>query len=109
LFQGDGEREQQLPGIELVGPRPVVPLLQPQQFHFQSQRLELGLLPLARGLVALACDGRDDRLQGGGIIRQRAEVNVSNIIHDDDRIYALSTEPVESLMLFPPFPDDGIV
>ena len=116
LFQGDGELQQQLPGIEPVGPRAVVPLLQPQQFHFQAKLgdlqlvnalLELtgrllpladGLLPLALGLLALARDHRDDRLEGGGVIGQRADVNC--IIHDDDRIYVLSTAALPILNLY---------
>jgi hypothetical protein len=41
LFQGDGELQQQLPDVQLVGPRAVVPLLQAQQLDFQPQLLDL--------------------------------------------------------------------
>jgi hypothetical protein len=99
-FEFPGEAQQQLSGIgvmlERVGPRTVVPLLQPQQFQLQTQLLDLqflafflklpGLLlqcdhppllgselcnfrvALLRRFIALTGQIGNDRLEGGGVV-----------------------------------------
>ena len=47
----DGELQQQLPDVQRVGPRAVVPLFQPQQLHLQPELLDLQRLDLELGLL----------------------------------------------------------
>jgi hypothetical protein len=99
-FQLAGEVQQHLIHFtttgQIVGARAVVPLLDPQQFHFQTQPGDFQLVDaflkltrlffalLHRG-VPLARDCCDDRFEQGRIVRQRVFSGRRCIGHDDKR------------------------